>query len=287
VKQVSWLWLALVSQTLLSAAVAAPLPSKKTRVSPAPLAPLVGQTGQTQPARPVAATLAPANQDAQPSGEVQVLNQSSTPIQVILTRKDGATQGSYWNFSSREGRGKDMRLKVDEKPLVLSSGDVLAVIAMDGSRNFWGPYVTGRTNIPLLWDPKKRMWTLTVNRGGESVAASTVFPNPPKNQPTPAIAGRRGSLRVGNTTDLKVRVVLTKRDGSVTGAFWDYEPQEGSAEGVELSLGENPLVIQEGDILIAFSPEFPDRYWGPDIIGATPAPFWDNKRKGWNALLKP
>jgi hypothetical protein len=282
VKQVSWLWLALVSQTLLSAAIAAPLPSKKTSVSSAPSAPLVGQT---QPGRPVAATPAPANQDPQSAGEVQVFNQSGTPIQVILTRKDGATQGSYWNFSSREGRGKDMRLKVDEKPLVLSPGDVLAVIAMDGSRNFWGPYVTGRTNIPLLWDPKKRMWTLTVNRGVESVAASTV--SPPKNLPTLATTGRKGSLRVGNTTDLKVRVVLTKRDGSVAGAFWDYEPQEGSAEGVELSLGENPLVIQEGDILMAFSPEFPDRYWGPDIIGSTPAPFWDTKRKGWSALLKP
>ncbi len=283
-KQVSWLLLALISQTLLSSAIAAPLPPKKIKVSPAPL------IGQTQPVRPVAATPAPAsqaNQDPQSSGEVQILNQSGTPIQVILTRKDGATQESYWNFSSREGRGKDMRLKVDEKPLVLSPGDVLAVIAMDGSRNFWGPYVTGRTNIPLGWDPKKKMWTLTVNRGGESVAASAVPLSPPKNIPTPNTAGRKGSLRVGNTTDLKVRVVLTKRDGSVTGAFWDYEPQEGSAEGVELSLGENPLVIQEGDILMAFSPEFPDRYWGPDIIGATPAPFWDNKRKVWNALLKP
>lgn len=284
-KQVSWLLLALVSQTLLSAAIAAPVPPKKIRINSTPSTPLVGQT---QPVRPVAATPAPANQatqDPQSVGEVQVFNQSGTPIQVILTRKDGATQGSYWNFSSREGRGKDMRLKVDEKPLGLSPGDVLAVIAMDGSRNFWGPYVTGRTNIPLLWDPKKKMWTLTVNRGSESVAASTVSPNP--SVPTPPPAGRKGSLRVGNTTDLKVRVVLTKRDGSVTGAFWDYEPQEGSAEGVELSLGENPLVIQEGDILMAFSPEFPDRYWGPDIIGATPAPFWDNKRKGWSALLRP
>lgn len=280
-KQVSWLLLALVSQTLLSAAIAAPLPTKRIRVGSVPL------VGQTQPVRPFAATPAPANQDVQSSGEVQVFNQSGTPVQVILTRKDGATQGSYWNFSSREGRGKDMRLKVDEKPLVLSPGDVVAVIAMDGSRSFWGPYVTGRNNIPLTWDSKKKMWTLTVNRGGESVAASTVLPPFPKNIPAPITTGRKGSLRVGNTTDLKVRVVLTKRDGSVTGAFWDYEPQEGSAEGVELSLGENPLVIQEGDILMAFSPEFPDRYWGPDIIGATPAPFWDNKRKVWSALFKP
>lgn len=280
-KQVSWLLLALISQTLLSAASAAPLPPKRIRVSSVPL------VGQTQPARPGAATPASTNQDMQSSGEVQVFNQSGTPIQVILTRKDGATQESYWNFSSREGRGKDMRLKVDEKPLVLSSGDVVAVIAMDGSRNFWGPYITGRTNIPLGWDPKKKMWTLTVNRGVESVAAATATANPPKNVPAPTVTGRKGSLRVGNTTDLKIRVVLTKRDGSVVGAFWDYEPQEGSAEGVELSLGENPLAVQEGDILMAFSPEFPDRYWGPDIIGATPAPFWDNKRKGWSALLKP
>jgi hypothetical protein len=275
VKQVSWLLLALVSQTLLSAAIAAPLP-KKIRVSSAPL------VGQTQTARP--GVDASATQDTQASGEVQVFNQSGTPIQVILTRKDGATQGSYWNFSSREGRSKDMRLKVDEKPLLLSSGDVVAVIAMDGSRNFWGPYITGRPNLPLVWDSKKRMWTLTVNRGVESVSAATANA---KNVLAPTPTGRKGSLRVGNTTDLKIRVILTKRDSSVAGAFWDYEPQEGSAEGVELSLGENPLVVQEGDILVAFSPEFPDRYWGPDIIGATPAPFWDNRRKVWSALLKP
>jgi hypothetical protein len=275
VKQISWLLLALVSQTFLSAAIAAPSP-KKIRVSSVPL------VGQTQTARP--GVDASTTQDTQASGEVQVFNQSGTPIQVILTRKDGATQGSYWNFSSREGRSKDMRLKVDEKPLLLSSGDVVAVIAMDGSRNFWGPYITGRPNLPLVWDSKKRMWTLTVNRGVESVAASTANA---KNVPAPAPTGRKGSLRVGNTTDLKIRVILTKRDSSVAGAFWDYEPQEGSAEGVELSLGENPLLVQEGDILVAFSPEFPDRYWGPDIIGATPAPFWDNKRKVWSALLKP
>ncbi|MGA7955047.1 MAG: hypothetical protein WCA07_16165 [Gloeobacterales cyanobacterium] len=283
-KQISWLFLALVSQTLLSTASATPLPPNPQRIRESS----VLQVGQTQSVRLGAATPVSATQDTQSSGEIQVFNQSGTPIQVILTRKDGTTQGSYWNFSSREGRGKDMRLKVDQKPLVLSLGDVVAVIAMDGSRNFWGPYITGRSNIPLGWDSKKKMWTLTVNRGVESVAASTtITANPAKNVSTPTTTGRRGSLRVGNTTDLKVRVVLTKRDGSVAGAFWDYEPQEGSAEGVELSLGENPLVVQEGDILMAFSPEFPDHYWGPDIIGTTPAPFWDNKRKVWSALLKP
>ncbi len=278
-KQVSWVLLALVSQTLLSAVSAAPLPPKKIRVS--------SVLSVAQTIRSVAAAPASATQDTQSAGEIQVFNQSGTPIQVILTRKDGATQRNYWNFSSREGQGKDMRLKVDEKPLLLSLGDVVAVIAMDGSRNFWGPYLTGRTNIPLVWDSKKKIWTLTVHRGGESVAASPATANPAKNVPPSTTTGRKGPLRVGNTTDLKVRVVLTKRDGSVAGAFWDYEPQEGSAEGVELALGENPLAVQEGDILMAFSPEFPDRYWGPDIIGITPAPFWDNKRKVWSALLKP
>jgi hypothetical protein len=181
-----------------------------------------------------------------------------------------------------------MRLKVDEKPVLLSTGDVIAAIALDGSRNFWGPFVTGRPNIPLIWDIKKKMWTLTINRGLEPIAAGTAPAPSSKTPPIPATTtGRKGSLRVGNTTDLKVRIVLTKRDGSISGAFWDYEPQEGSAEGVELALGETPLVVQEGDILMAFSPEFPDHFWGPDIVGATPAPFWDNKRKIWSALLKP
>jgi hypothetical protein len=281
VKRVSWLGLVLVGPVFLSAAIAAPLSSKLTskKVSSAPA------VAQTSP-RPLAATPPSPAQDMQAIGEVQVLNQSGTPIQVILTRKDGATQESYWNFSSRQG--KDMRLKVDEKPLLLSAGDVIAAIAMDGSRNFWGPFVTGRPNIPLTWDIKKKMWTLTINRGLEPIAAGTVPAPSSKSSPVPATpTGRKGSLRIGNTTDLKVRIVLTKRDGSVSGAFWDYEPQEGGAEGVELALGETPLIVQEGDILMAFSPEFPDRFWGPDIVGATPAPFWDNKRRVWSALLKP
>lgn len=106
----------------------------------------------------------------------------------------------------------------------------------------------------------------------------------------PAVANlstRQGELRIGNKTSYPIRVVVTKADGSLEGAFWDFAPGEGSLQGVRLALDDKPLVMVEGDVITVFSVDGSRRYWGPNILGKTGAPFWDSKRRVWNTVLRP
>ncbi|BAC91690.1 hypothetical protein [Gloeobacter violaceus] len=98
---------------------------------------------------------------------------------------------------------------------------------------------------------------------------------------------RNGEVRVGNKTPYPVRVVVTKADGSLEGAFWDFAPGEGGTEGIRLALADRPIVLGEGDVITIFTVDGSRRYWGPSIIGRTNAPFWDAKRRLWTTVLRP
>mgnify|MGYP001042939993 FL=1 len=112
--------------------------------------------------------------------------------------------------------------------------------------------------------------------------------SPPQTSPTSA---RTGSFRVGNRTPHPVRVVILMRSGgrllNPETAHWDFAPGEGGSEGLVLSLGEKPLQIGPGDIVVAFALDGTRRYWGPNVVGESLAPFWNEESGSWSMILQP
>lgn len=120
----------------------------------------------------------------------------------------------------------------------------------------------------------------------------------PLPRPTTAAGTQQGALRVGNRTDRPVRIVLlSRRDKESTWenaepVNWDFSPGEGGTEGLPLSLlGKDntsyEVKIRKGDIIVAFATDGSRAYWGPNVVGETDAPFWDNKRREWSMVLQP
>ncbi|MEN9221871.1 MAG: hypothetical protein Q6M04_05475 [Thermostichus sp. BF3_bins_97] len=109
-------------------------------------------------------------------------------------------------------------------------------------------------------------------------------------QAAPA-ASRTGAFRVGNRTPYPIRLVILMRSGerliNPETAHWDFAPGEGGSEGLVLSLGEEPLQISPGDIVVAFTLDGNRRYWGPNVVGESLAPFWNGESSSWSMILQP
>lgn len=106
-------------------------------------------------------------------------------------------------------------------------------------------------------------------------------------QPKPAASSIPGALKMSNQTDVPVRVALLARGpGAVEPAHWDFAPQEGSKEGLVLSLPEGNFKLKKGDILVAFAQDGSGYYWGPYVVGESDAPVWDKKLSQWQLTLK-
>ncbi|MFN6535441.1 MAG: hypothetical protein RM021_003575 [Nostoc sp. EkiNYC01] len=108
----------------------------------------------------------------------------------------------------------------------------------------------------------------------------------------------RGTLRMSNQTDQPVRLALLARQSVAKGsggkqtnydvpAHWDFAPQEGSDKGLILSLPQNNLKVEKGDILVAFAQDGSRRYWGPYVVGETQLPKWNSQSKEWQLVLSP
>lgn len=113
-------------------------------------------------------------------------------------------------------------------------------------------------------------------------------------------SARQGALRISNPTDYPVRVALLARKpgkevstgtGSQTSydlpAHWDFSPQEGGTKGLIVSLPSRKVTLRKGDILVAFAQDGSRRYWGPYVVGETPAPVWSPKSTEWQLVLQP
>jgi hypothetical protein len=102
---------------------------------------------------------------------------------------------------------------------------------------------------------------------------------------------RTGAFRVGNRTPHPIRLVILMRSGgrllNPETAHWDFAPGEGGSEGLVLSLGEEPLQIGPGDIVVAFTLDGTARYWGPNVVGESLAPFWNEESGFWSMILQP
>jgi hypothetical protein len=111
----------------------------------------------------------------------------------------------------------------------------------------------------------------------------------------------QGSLRVSNQTDYPLRIALLPQptngeapEVSLEGmpAFnqpvhWDFAPQEGRARGLILSLPNEDLQLQSGDVLVAFAQDGSRRYWGPFVVGETSLPAWNSATSEWQLILRP
>lgn len=109
-------------------------------------------------------------------------------------------------------------------------------------------------------------------------------------------ANQQGSLRISNQTNQPVRVALLARESVAKGsgtkqtnydvpAHWDFDPQEGSEKGLILSLPQNNLKLEKGDILVAFAEDGSRRYWGPYVVGETQLPKWNSQNREWQLVL--
>ncbi len=106
-------------------------------------------------------------------------------------------------------------------------------------------------------------------------------------RPATKMAGVPGALILSNQTDLPVRVALLARGKkAVEPAHWDFAPQEGSKEGLILSLPEGNFKLEKGDILVAFAQDGSGQYWGPFVVGESDAPIWDAKLSRWQLTLQ-
>ncbi|MEH1966243.1 MULTISPECIES: hypothetical protein [unclassified Nostoc] len=111
-----------------------------------------------------------------------------------------------------------------------------------------------------------------------------------------SIAKDQGTLRMSNQTNQPVRLALLARQSGVKGsgtkqtnydvpAHWDFAPQEGSEKGLVLSLPQNNLKLEKGDILVAFAQDGSRRYWGPYVVGETQLPKWNSQKREWQLVL--
>lgn len=101
-----------------------------------------------------------------------------------------------------------------------------------------------------------------------------------------------GVLRVSNATSYPVRLALLIKKKQTADAYelpahWDFEPGEGSNQGLLISLPNRTLRLSKGDVLVAFAQDGSRRYWGPYVVGETPMPTWNAANQEWQLTLQP
>lgn len=96
-------------------------------------------------------------------GGLRVSNQTESPVRVaLLHQQEGEknySKPAHWDFAPGEGRSQGLILSLPNRDLRLREGDILVAFAQDGSRQYWGPFVVGETNQPIL-EPQTQEWQL-------------------------------------------------------------------------------------------------------------------------------
>lgn len=124
-----------------------------------------------------------------------------------------------------------------------------------------------------------------------SAPLATPSPLPTEQLPSIGVTAQ-GDLRVSNQTTFALRVALLPQQaaGSKTtfgqAVHWDFAPEEGGAKGLILSLPNQNLQLQPGDVLVAFAQDGSRRYWGPYVVGKTALPVWNADAGEWQLTLK-
>lgn len=100
-------------------------------------------------------------------GDLRISNQTEFPLRVALLHQSAAktpySQPVHWDFAPGEGSAKGLKVSLPDpdQDLRLRPGDVLVAFAQDGSRRYWGPYVVGKTSLPV-WNADASEWQLTL-----------------------------------------------------------------------------------------------------------------------------
>lgn len=204
------------------------------------------------------------------------------------------------------GQGKvtrDVKLKLYPAIIVLLGlGIVLLLI--------------GRLDI-TVWteiEPEESIPSAAAGQGMTSIPSPRMTPVPSPTLDVPSstappppldadIALQVGKLRVSNQTPHPVRVALlpqqsaapTAPDSAIPEAaiaydeavHWDFAPEEGSVDGLILSLPDSQLMLSRDDVLVAFAQDGSRRYWGPYVVGKTLQPAWNPDRVEWQLILQP
>ncbi len=133
-----------------------------------------------------------------------------------------------------------------------------------------------------------RRWLWGCLAGGIALGGGLGVTPPLPARPVPTVVSQplRG-LRVSNRTKHPLRLVLLARKGTgyLEPVHWDFAPGEGEREGLLLSLPEGALVLQPGDILVAFSVDGSRRYWGPFVVGSTSKPTRVGETGEWQLIF--
>jgi hypothetical protein len=136
------------------------------------------------------------------------------------------------------------------------------------------------------------------NQAEHSSIRENTYPVLAERDKSASKAKDEGTLRMSNQTNQPVRLALLARQSVAKGsgtkqthydvpAHWDFAPQEGSEKGLTLSLPQNNLKLEKGDILVAFAQDGSRRYWGPYVVGETQLPKWNSQNREWQLLLSP
>lgn len=148
---------------------------RETVPSPSATAPPV-VVSPVAPASPIAPS--EVNSAIAQSGDLRVSNQTEHPVRVALLAQipvnaaasgdvsanegaDAYNEPVHWDFAPGEGSASGLLLSLPEGELQLQKGDILVVFAQDGSRQYWGPYVVGKTAQPA-WSSGTEEWQLIV-----------------------------------------------------------------------------------------------------------------------------
>lgn len=99
-------------------------------------------------------------------GTLRVSNPTAYPVRLALLEQSSSGKSyekpAHWDFAPMEGSSQGLMLSLPEEPLKLKKGDILMAFAQDGSRLYWGPYVVGKTPLPV-WNPQNAEWQLVLH----------------------------------------------------------------------------------------------------------------------------
>ncbi|NJK63915.1 MAG: hypothetical protein HC921_15625 [Synechococcaceae cyanobacterium SM2_3_1] len=257
--------------------------------------------------RIVAASPTPASttteQDPQvrpQGGPLRIGNRTPHPLRLVALLRTGEQviipKVAHWDFAPGEGSRSGLLLSLGEDPLHLQAGDIVLGHSLDGTGQYWGPYLLGDSRLPT-WSSAQDLWVLPFPETDleelvpQALPQMLTSPQPHQPEESTNLAPRTGSLRLGNRTDFPVRVVVMLRSGDYKDQpqvfHWDFAANEGGSEGLPLSLEEDPLLISPGEIIMAFSLDGSQRYWGPNLVGESLSPFWEPNLEVWSMILQP
>jgi hypothetical protein len=137
----------------------------------------------------------------------------------------------------------------------------------------------------------------TQTTGTAAISTSTPTPTIPAANLPKTNTKELAILRVSNQTQHPLRLALLsklsapkstgKQPAYAHPAHWDFEPGEGGNRGLTLALPEGNIMLNRGDILIAFAQDGSRLYWGPYVVGETPTPIWNSQTSEWQLILQP